>query len=149
MASKARVGRGSALSIGGVTDGTTVAFQHIAEANKASFSGGSWGTVDVTSFDSGVDEEFKTTTRNNGDLNLEGFLVDSDAGQVAVQAAYDSGNLYDFKLQLLPGPGQTTGTLYTFSGLVQSLDIPVETRSAITFTIKVKISGAIVRTIGT
>src|SRR5450756_2018755 len=110
--SKARAGRGAALSIGGVTGSSGVAYTQVGEVNKASFSGAAWGTIDVTNFDSGVDDEFITTTRNNGDLNVEGNLVDDDAGQIAFENAYDSGAKYNFKLQLLPGPGQTVGKLY-------------------------------------
>jgi hypothetical protein len=148
MASKAKVGRGTIVSIGGVT-GTTgggaETFVVIEELMGSPFSGGVWGTEDVTNFQSGVDDEFISTTRNNGEVTLKGNLIDGAPGQAALNAAYNSGSKYDFKVQLLPGPGETTGTLYTFSALVTTFfDIDVSVRAAIQFSAKLKVSGEIV-----
>lgn len=146
--SKAQAGRGAQLTIGGQTGGAPVTFAPVGEVDKASFSGANWGTVDVTNFGSGVDDEFITTTRDNGTLDVDGNLVDSDAGQTAFFAAYDAGFKYDFKLQLSPAQGQTVGKLYSFSAIVQSLETAVEVRSKVNFTCKLKISGAVTRTAG-
>jgi hypothetical protein len=145
--SKARVGRATVVSIGPVTGGTG-AFTPIGEVMKSGFSGAAWGTVDVTNFDSGVDEEFITTTRNNGDVTIEGNLVDTDPGQVLLTTAYNSGSKYNFTVQLAPGPGETTGRLYAFSALVSSLDTPIDTKAAVSFSCKLKVSGAITVTPG-
>jgi hypothetical protein len=150
MGSKAKVGRGTIVSIGGVTGATgDEVFVPIEELMESSFSGGSWGTEDSSNFDSEVEEEFLSTMRNNGEVGLKGNLIDAAPGQVALEAAYDTGSKYDFKVQLKPGPGQTTGTLYTFSALVTSFfDIPVTTKGIIQFTSKLKVSGAIGKTVG-
>lgn len=145
--SKSQVGRGTIVSIGGQT-GTGGTFTTIGEVTDASFSGAAWGTVDVTNFDSGVDDEFISTTRNNGDLTLQGNMIDAEPGQVALFAAYDTGFKYDFKVQLQPAQGQTTGKVYTFSALVTSLETSIQTRSVVNFNTKLKISGAITRTAG-
>ena len=108
-----------------------------------------WGTDDSTSFDSGVDEEFLTTTRNNGEVTLKGHLIDGAAGQVALSAAYGLGDKHDFTIQLKPGPGQTVGTLYAFSALVMSFfDITLTTKGIVQFNGKLKVSGPIATTAG-
>lgn len=147
--SKAKAGRGTVVSIGGVTGaGGTETFTPIYELTNASFSGSAWGTEDTSNFNSGVDEEFIANMRNNGELNLEGNVVDTDPGQVLLTTAYNSGSKYDFKVQNLPGPGETTGTLRTLSGLVTSYDETVTVKGKVAFTVKVKISGAITVTPG-
>jgi hypothetical protein len=147
--SKAKAGRGTILSIGAITGATAAAFVPVGELDDSSFSGGAWSFEETTNFDSGVDEEFLVTTRNNGELSLSGNLIDGDTGQNAVNAAYDSGDKHDFQVQLRPGPGQTTGTLYKFSALVMSFfDISIKTKSRISFTGKLKISGPITKVVG-
>jgi hypothetical protein len=149
--SQAKVGRGTVVSIGGVSGaGGSEIFTQINELDKASFTGGKWGTADSTNFNSGVNDEFLTTIRDNGSVSLSGNLVDQDPGQVALAAAYANGLKYDFKVQLLPGPVETTtGTLYSFSALVESFfDIPVTTKDIIKFTSSLKISGPITETVG-
>lgn len=145
--SRAQAGRGSALSIGGITGaGGTPPFVTIGEIKTSGISGAQWGTEDVTNFLSGNDQEFITTIRDNGTIDLAGNRVASDAGQVAVEAAFASGLKYDWKLQLPfnAQAGQTTvGDAYTFSALVQSRDISVDTSKAIGWTVKLKVSGAV------
>lgn len=145
--SKSQAGRGSALSIGPIT-GTagTPTFTVIGEIKSSGISGAQWQTEEVSNFLSGADQEFITTMRNNGTVDISGNRVASDAGQVAVEAAFASGLKYDFKL-VLPINGQagqtTTGDTYTFSALVESRDISIDTTKAVGWSVKLKISGAV------
>ena len=150
MASKAKVGRGTVVSIGGQTGAAgTENLIKVGEVMESSFTGSAWATEDVTNFDSNVDDEFLTTTRNNGELTLKYNVIDSDPGQQALIAAYNTGFKYDFTVQLKPGQGQTTGTSYAFSALVMTIfDIPVTTRGVIQSSGKLKISGPITPTYG-
>jgi hypothetical protein len=143
--SKAQAGRGSQLSIGGITGSTgTETFVLVGEIKTSGISGAQWGTDDVTNFQSGADQEFITTIRDNGTLDLAGNRVASDAGQVAVEAAFASGAKYDWKLVLPLALNQTaTGDTYTFSALVQSREISVDTTKAIGWTVKLKVSGPV------
>jgi len=145
--SRAQAGRGSQLSIGGLTGaGGVDTYTLVGEIKTAGISGAQWGTEDVSNFESGADQEFLSTMRDNGTLDLAGNRVSSDAGQVAVEAAFSSGLKYDFKLQLPINTqaGQTTvGDSYTFSALVQSRDIAVDTTKAIGWTTKLKVSGPV------
>lgn len=136
--SQATAGRGSTLSIG---SGTPVT---IGEIKSSSLTGTAWGTVDVTNFESGADQEFITTVRSNGEIAISGNRVASDAGQVAVEAAYASGAKTAFKLQLPLGPNQTTtGDAYTFNAFVVSRDFDVEVTKEIGWSVKLKVSGPV------
>jgi hypothetical protein len=149
--SLAQAGRQVQLGIGTVTTPGTpsTTFTHIGEVKDASRSGASWGTAETTNFDSGVDEEFITTTRNNGEYGLEVNAIEGDAGQVALLAAYDSGFKYDFQV-IYPKQGAetTAGRKKTFSALVMSVDEKLSLKDAITYSIKLKVSGPITQVAG-
>jgi len=150
--SRAQAGRGSALSIGGITGaGGTETFTLIGEIKTSGISGAQWATEDVTNFQSGSDQEFLTTIRDNGTLDIAGNRIAADAGQVAVESAFSSGLKYDFKLVLpinVQAGQTTTGDTYQFSALVQSRDISVDTTKAIGWSVKLKISGPVSLTAG-
>ena len=148
--SKAQAGRGSSLSIGAVTgSGGSETFTLVGEIKTSGITGAQWSTVDTTNFQSGADQEFLTTIRNNGSVRIAGNRVSSDAGQVAVEAAFASGSKYDWKLQLPLAQGQTTtGDLYTFSALVESREFDVQTTSEISWTVNLKVSGPVTLTTG-
>ena len=149
--SKSQAGRGTSFFIGGVTGGTSITFVSVGEVKSSGISGASWGTEDVTNFDSGPDAEFIATIRDNGTIDLAGNRVSSNSGQIAVEAAFGSGLKYDFKL-VLPINAQagqaTLGDTYTFSGLVQSRDFAVDVAKAVSWSSKIKISGAVLLTVG-
>ena len=141
--SQAIAGRGSVLSVGATP---TV----VGEIKSASISGNSWGTADVTNFQSGADQEFITTIRNNGELKLMGNRVSADAGQVIVEAGYASGAILAFTLQLPKSQTQTTsGDKYAFNALVQSRSFDADVSKEISWQVSLKISGAVVFTVGT
>lgn len=142
--SKAQSGRGTQLSIGGVTGAAPGTFTLVGEVKTSGISGAQWETTDVSNFESGADQEFISTMRNNGELSVGGNRISGDAGQVAVEAAFASGSKYDWKLVLPLAPGQTTtGDTYTFSALVVSREIPIETTKEVGWNLKLKISGAV------
>lgn len=149
--SLAQAGRGSALSIGPLTGTLTPTYTMVGEIKTSGISGAQWGTEDVSNFESGADQEFLTTMRDNGTVDLAGNRVTSDAGQAAVEVAFGTGLKYLWKITLPINTqaGQTTtGDVYAFSALVQSRDISVDTTKAIGWTVKLKISGAVVLTPG-
>ena len=150
--SRAQAGRGSSLSIGGITGAVgTETYTLIGEIKTSGISGAQWNTEDVSNFQSGADSEFITTMRDNGTIDVAGNRIASDAGQVAVETAFGNGLKYDFKL-VLPintQAGQTTvGDTFQFSALVQSRDIAIDTTKAISWQVKLKISGAVTLTAG-
>jgi hypothetical protein len=150
MASKAQSGRGTQISIGTVAGGVTT-WTPIGECKSAPLEGAKFKTVDVTNFDSGLDDEFITTTRDPGESTFEGNRNSSDAGQVLVTAAYQSGLIVPFKvvLPINTAAGQTTqGDVFTFNALVLSTDFPVSVEGAITFKVGVKKTGPTVLTVG-
>lgn len=137
IGSQAQSGRGSTLSIGATPT-------LIGEIKSVPFTSGKWQTADVTNFDSGNDAEFITTIRDNGTLNIEGNRVPGDAGQTAIEAAYQDGSLQNFVLTLPKTATQTTaGDTYSFSALVLSRDFTVDVTKEIDFKVELKISGAV------
>lgn len=141
--SQAIAGRGSSLSIGGTPT-------LIGEIRSCTPSGNAWGTEDVTNFQSGPDQEFITTIRNNGQFKVAGNRVSTDAGQVLVEAAYASGAINSFTLQLPKQGSQTTnGDKYVFNALVETRDFAVEYNKEISWTLSLKVSGAVAYTAGT
>jgi len=140
--SKAQAGRGSQLSIG--TTGTTPTFTLVGEVKSSGVSGAQWGTTDVSNFESGADQEFITTIRNNGNVKLDGNRVSSDAGQVLVEAAFSTGGVVPWKLVLpLTAAQTTTGDTYTFNALVESREFTVDTTKEINYSVSLKISGPV------
>lgn len=140
--SQAQAGRGSTLSIGATPT-------PIGEIKTATLTGSQWGTADVTNFESGISQEFITTIRNEGEFSVAGNRVSSDAGQVAVEAAYQSGAISAFVLQLVKTATQvTTGDKYTFNALVLSRDFDVDVSKEISWSVKLKVSGPVTLTEG-
>ena len=149
--SLAQAGRGSALSIGPITGTLTPTYTMVGEIKTSGISGAQWGTEDVTNFESGADQEFITTVRDNGTIDLAGNRVTSDAGQAAVEVAFGTGLKYLFKITLPVNvqAGQTTvGDVFSFSAIVQGRDISVDTTKSIGWTVKLKVSGAVTLTAG-
>ena len=144
--SKASVtGLGAVISIGSVT-GQTDTFVAIGEVTDAKFSGAKRAIVTTTSFDSADVATKLGTILDSGTVTLTTTRVSSDAGQVAVLAAFNAqpSNAYDFKVVLPLAPGQTTiGDTITFSAVVSAagdFDIDISKQSEYTFTLE--ISGA-------
>jgi hypothetical protein len=149
--SKAQAGRGTQFSIGSLAGTLTPTYVLVGEVKTSGITGAQWGTEDVTNSDSGPDQEFISTIRDNGTLDLSGNRVASDAGQVAVEAAFGSGLKYDFKLVLpinVQAGQSTVGDTYTFAGLVQSRDFSIDVTKAISFSTKIKVSGAVTYAVG-
>jgi hypothetical protein len=140
--SAAQTGAGSSLAIG--TTPTT-----IGEIKSAGISGAQWSTADVTNFQSGLNQEFITTIRNNGSIKITGNRASSDAGQVLVEAAFQSGLIQPFVLTLDKTPTQTTtGDTYTFSALVESREFDLSVDKEVSWSVSLKISGPVTFTIG-
>jgi hypothetical protein len=140
--SQAQSGRGSTLSIGATPT-------LIGEVKNVPFTSGKWQTADVTNFESGNDAEFISTIRDNGTVTFDGNRVSADAGQQAVETAYDTGEIAAFSLQLPKSAAQTTkGDAYTFNALVISRDFTVDVTKEIDWKVELKISGAVTFTAG-
>jgi hypothetical protein len=123
VASKAVVlGAGSVLSIGGPTGSTgTETFTPIGELTDFSLDSQTVAITNNTNFDSGQIVKKLGTLLDFGKLSGTMNFVPTNAGQMALLAARNSGVAYDFTLQLLPQPlwGETTtGRLYAISGIV-------------------------------
>jgi len=140
--SKAQPGRGSKLSIG-----TTPT--EIGEVSDVPFNRPEWDFVDVSNFDSAVDQEMLPTMRKAASFTAKGNRVAADAGQLLVEAAYASGALNSFTLLLPLAAGQTvTGDKYVFNAYVKSCQFDVATTKQVEYSILLQTSGPITYTAG-
>jgi hypothetical protein len=135
-ASAAQAGRSSLLSIGGTPT-------LIGEVKSVSLNRGEWQTIDVTNFQSGVEQEWISTIRNSGTVAVKFNRVSADAGQAAVETAYISGAVTAFVLELPKVSGQVThGDRYSFSAIVTKSNFTDEVKSVIEGDVELKITGS-------
>ena len=145
--SQAGIGLGSTLSINTGTIATPV-WTIVGEISQASLSGRQAATTQVTNLQS-LASEFIPTLISEGDLALSGNRISTDAGQLAIEAAFNSLKLAQFKLQLpVAGAQTTTGDLYSFTALVTDSVFVVSFDKAINYDVKLKISGLMTFTAG-
>lgn len=142
--SKSGIGRGTTISITVVSTVTPV-----GEVVTITPSGRQFATEDVTNLQSTA-REFVGTLPDEGQFEVVTNRVAADAGQVAVEAAFETGALQTFTLTLPKSGTQTvSGDSYAYSGIVTNAN-----NSAITFDKKIsytftfKISGSPVKTAG-
>jgi hypothetical protein len=141
--SLAQQGKGTTLSIGS----TPVL---VGEIMKLGQQGRKNQTVSTTNLQSSS-EEFIGTIPDQGTWQLEGNRVGNDAGQVAMEAAFASGAVTPFVVQLPKTPAQTTtGDKYTFNGIVEDLNYDgMAPKTTISFKATLKVSGPITFAAGT
>lgn len=145
--SKAGIGLGTVLSIDTATDETPV-WTAVAELKSINQFGRQVATEDVTNFQSSA-REFIPTLLDAGSWDIAGSRIATDAGQLAMETAFQGLTLKQFEIQLPKAGGQTTtGDLFAFSALIQELNYTIGDDKAITFSAKLKVSGNIVLTPG-
>ncbi len=154
MSTSGYTGKGTVLSIGSAL--TTPTYTPVAQVKTYQFSGQTWKFEDVTNNDStaagpGVIEEFVPTVVSGGTMAISGVYAPDDIGRDALAAAFASGSLLPYKLQLPVGPTQTTaGNLFAFNAYVQEMPLPdVQFDKAMTFKCTLKIDSVITVTKGT
>lgn len=140
--SKAQAGRGSTIGIGATPT-------LIGEVTDLPLTGGKWDFVDTTNLDSGNDSEMLSTVRKAPTVTIKGNRVVADAGQVAVETAWETGALSSFTVTLPKTSGQTvSGDKYVFSAYVASYDFSISPTAKIDFSMELQLSGARVFTAG-
>lgn len=144
--SQAGIGLGSILSIGSA--GATPTFTTVGEIKTINQSGRQVSTEDTTNLQSSA-KEFIPTLVDSGTWDISGNRIGTDVGQIAMEAAFSSLALLPFTIQLPKQGSQTTkGDLFTFNALVQEANYSVAVDKAVTFTAKLKVSGAMTITPG-
>jgi predicted secreted protein len=144
MASKSQTGRGSTISVGTVP-------AVIGEIKNIKRSGQEWKREDVTNMStSGTSTEKLATILEQGTVDVSGNRVSSDAGQVALETAFESGLATNFVITLPKTTLQvTTGDTYTFSAIVVSqLPSDIDITKTIQFNAKLDITGTVVFAVG-
>lgn len=94
--------------------------------------------LDVTTLDSeGGYREFIAGFKDPGEVAVSGFFVPSDAGQAAVYAALESGDIQNFEIIYPP----QLGASWSFQGIVTAFNVTSETEEAIGFEATIRVSG--------
>jgi len=153
MPELATSGEGSALSINTGTTGTP-SWVTIGEIMTFDVTGRTAGTSDVTNFNSGKYKAWIPTLIDSGvvDMKVNRAFGSSDAGQVALEAAFVGLTVTGFKFvfPISAVAGQTTvGDTLIFQALVQECGSwSVSPDKAVTAAFKLKITGAWTYTAG-
>jgi hypothetical protein len=132
--SKAITGAGTTISIG-----TTPTL--IGEVKNVKINGRKFDTDDVTNMSS-TQKEFIATILDEGEISFDFNRVSTDAGQMALEAAFVAGTTNPFTVQLPKTSAQTTaGDKYTFNALITECNYSFEVTKADAGDCKLKISG--------
>src|SRR6185437_4550393 len=108
-----------------------------------------WDFVDTTNFESGSDAEMLSTIRKAPTIEMKGNRVAGDAGQVAVETAYQAGTISSFTVTLPKTSTQTTsGDKYVFNAYVKNCNFSIQTTKQIEFSISLQVSGPCTFTAG-
>jgi len=126
-------------------------FVTIGEITDGPLSGRKLNTTDVTNFQS-LAQEFKATLITSGDVKLSGNYVGTDAGQLAVETAFEAKATPQFQVTLpITGTQTTTGDVWTFNAIVEEWNSfgNLSPSKAVQFSGSLKISGLLSKTAGT
>lgn len=100
-------------------------------------------TVDVTALDSeGGYREFLPGFKDAGEVPLEGFLDDEDAGQLAAYTALESGEVQKCEISF------PNGSKWAFDGIVTGFSTSASLEDAVSFSATIKVSGKPTFTMG-
>jgi hypothetical protein len=121
----------------------------IGEVSDSPLQRGEWQFDDTTNFQSGSDKEVISTIRDTGSVPFKVNRVGSDAGQLLVESAYQSGAEQAFTLLLPKTLAQTVkGDSFSFNAFVKSSKLTVETTKKIGLEIDLMTTGPITFTAG-
>jgi hypothetical protein len=153
---KAGTGSGATLSIG--TPGSGESFVSILQIKSLSWTNPKLLTEDATCLSSptlgpATIKEMIPTVIEPGQMSGQAIYLPTDTGLAALNTAFASGVIHDFKLQFPPIPAfaqVTTGNLYTFSGYTIEQPLPdgVDATKLLTYKVTIQITTAISVTVG-
>lgn len=120
--------------------GTSFSFGESTVGNLTSIGGVSVSadTIDVSTLDNSDGyKEFISGFKDGGEVSLSGYFDYSDAGQKALYAAFESGEIEECTI-LFP---TAMACKWTFNGVVTAIETGAELDGAISFSCTVKVSG--------
>jgi hypothetical protein len=141
--SKAQQGKGTVLAIVAGQTSTPV-----GELDTLNLTGRQTGTEDVTNFDSAM-KEFIASLPDPGSWDFSGNRVGSDAGQVAMETAFQASSTESFTITLpKTGAQQNSGDVFAFDGIIEKLNYSIAATKKIAVSGSIKVSGPITITPG-
>lgn len=120
--------------------GTTFKFGTQSVGSLSSIGGvaASADTIDVTTLDNADGyKEFIGGFKDGGEISLSGYFDYADAGQKALYAAFESGEVSDCEI-LFP---TAMACKWTFDGVVTAVETGAELDGAVSFSCTIKVSG--------
>lgn len=151
--SKASQAMGTSVSVGPLASATgSPTYTAIGEITDVEFSGSKRTVLDPTNMQSGGIVEKLDTLLDNGNIKLTMNRITTDAGQIALAAAYTAGGKYLFQVQepVNEEIGQTTtGNLYAFSAIIsEGPNFKLDPKNLTQVSYTLDISGALTFTAG-
>jgi hypothetical protein len=117
----------------------------VGKLNSISLPDRSRDESENTSHDSGGDRTYEPGLRDGGSVTLEGRLAPGDAGVLAIESNYsgDAAETCVIELPDIITPSTGNGTRYSFSGFVTAIngDLPFDDQGS--FSVTLKVSGAV------
>jgi len=124
------------------TDGGTT-WTPIKQLKSVTYPNSKADFDDITNIDSpGAYREWAPTMLDAGTVEFQGVWAETDPGQIAFAAAFDSQALVMFKHQFATRAGEVTGFLRTFSGYAaQKPSVDAQFDKSSSFSGSIKVSG--------
>jgi predicted secreted protein len=111
MTIAARMSRGSKF---GVRQTGDTNYSYVGDLKSIALPEAAADQIDVSTLDSpGKQKEFITGATDPGEISLEGNYKASDGGQNAVYAFFQSGEVFDWVIEIVAVGGETSGAKLT------------------------------------
>ncbi len=127
--------------------GTTTADTSLGDIQSFSISAPARPEIDVTNLLS-TSKEFQFGLKDNGTISVELLYDPEGAGQVLMDASYDSDTAYKFEIEFsdIITPVTGNGTQKTFDGFIISQSTDASADEVLRISAEIKISGNITTT---
>jgi hypothetical protein len=149
MTTAARLSRSSSFSLKRAADSNYIV---VGDLTTISIPEADTEEIDVSTLDSaGFNKEYISGATDFGEISLQGYFVNADAGQVAAYAAFGTKENFAFKITLPLKSGEDEAAFYAGTGFFKNVSPAGEIAegSVIPFTATIRVSGGLTFTAAT
>jgi predicted secreted protein len=149
MTTAARLSRSSSFSLKRAADANYII---VGDLTTISVPEADTEEIDVSTLDSaGFNKEYISGATDFGEISVQGYFVNDDAGQVAAYAAFGTKENFSFKISLPKKGDETEAAFYQGTGFFKNVSPAGEIAegSVIPFTATIRVSGALTFTAAT